>query len=316
MCREGQNKMKQWKKKLSRVWKDRMLIMMSLPALVMLVLFSYIPMSGLVLAFKDFDYSLGLYKSPWCGLQNFRLLFLNGGTYWRITRNTVGYYLLFTVAGTVCEVGLAIAVYELIFKKAGKALQSILILPTFISWVAVSYLVSAFLQSNTGLINQMLTSLGKDQIPFYLQGKYWPVILLIVKIWKGTGYGSVLYLATLTGIDTELFEAATLDGANRRQQRRYITLPMLVPMITIMTLLGIGNILHSDTGLFYQVTKNTGALYETTQVLDSYLLNAIMSSSDYSAMAAMTFYQSVVGCVLVVATNLIVRRISPENSLF
>ncbi len=308
--------MKGWKKGLRRIWKDRTLILMSAPALAMLILFSYVPMSGLVLAFKDFDYSLGLYKSPWCGLRNFRLLFLNGGTYWRITRNTIGYYLLFTAAGTVCEVGLAIAVYEMVFKKAGKALQSVLILPTFISWVAVSYLVSAFLQTNTGLINQLLDFAGKEKIAFYLESKYWPTILLIVKIWKGTGYGSVLYLAALTGIDTELFEAATLDGANRRQQRRYITLPMLLPMITIMLLLGVGNILHSDTGLFYQVTRNTGALYETTQVLDSYLLNAITSSSDYSAMAAMTFYQSVVGCVLVVATNLIVRRISPENSLF
>ena len=269
-----------------------------------------------MLAFKNFDYSLGLYKSPWCGLQNFRLLFLNGATYWRITRNTIAYYLLFTVVGTVCDVGLAIAVYELVFKKAGKALQSVLILPTFISWVAVSYLVSAFLQTNTGLINQLLEALGKAKIPFYLESRYWPMILLIVKIWKGTGYGSVLYLAALTGIDTELYEAATLDGANRRQQRRYITLPMLLPMVTIMTLLGVGGILHSDTGLFYQVTKNTGALYETTQVLDSYLLNAITTSADYSAMAAMTFYQSMIGCVLVIATNLIVRRISPENSLF
>ncbi len=308
--------MERWRKGFGRLWKDRTLILMSLPAVAMLILFSYVPMSGLVLAFKKFDYSLGLYKSPWCGLQNFRLLFLNGGTYWRITRNTIGYYLLFTVVGTVCEVGLAIAVYELVFKKAGKALQSVLILPTFISWVAVSYLVSAFLQTNTGLINQLLAALGKANIPFYLESKYWPMILLIVKIWKGTGYGSVLYLAALTGIDTELYEAATLDGANRRQQRRYITLPMLLPMVTIMTLLGVGGILHSDTGLFYQVTKNTGALYETTQVLDSYLLNALTTSSDYSAMAAMTFYQSVVGCILVVVTNLIVRRISPENSLF
>lgn len=308
--------MQRWRKRFGRVWKDRTLILMSLPAVAMLILFSYVPMSGLVLAFKNFDYSLGLYKSPWCGLKNFRLLFLNGGTYWRVTRNTIGYYLLFTTVGTVCEVGLAIAVYELVFKKAGKALQSILILPTFISWVAVSYLVSAFLQTNTGLVNQLLVALGKANIPFYLENKYWPMILLIVKIWKGTGYGSVLYLAALTGIDTELYEAATLDGANRRQQRRYITLPMLLPMVTIMTLLGVGGILHSDTGLFYQVTKNTGALYETTQVLDSYLLNAITTGSDYSSMAAMTFYQSVVGCVLVVVTNLIVRRISPENSLF
>ena len=251
--------MERWRKRFGRVWKDRTLILMSLPAVAMLILFSYVPMSGLVLAFKKFDYSLGLYKSPWCGLQNFRLLFLNGGTYWRITRNTIGYYLLFTVVGTVCEVGLAIAVYELVFKKAGKALQSVLILPTFISWVAVSYLVSAFLQTNTGLINQLLRVLGKADIPFYLESKYWPMILLIVKVWKGTGYGSVLYLAALTGIDTELYEAATLDGANKINQFRYITLPLLKGVfktnITMWSVTSVGFFVWSQ--LFSTVTADT-----------------------------------------------------------
>lgn len=304
------------KKWLLKAWKDRTLFLMCVPALAIMILFSYVPMTGLVMAFKKFDYSLGLYNSPWVGLKNFKMLFLNASTYWRVTRNTVGYYLIFTVIGTICEVGLAIAIYEMVFKKLGKTMQSILILPTFISWVAVTYLVSAFLQTNTGLVNQLLISWGLKPINFYLESKYWPFILTLVKVWKNTGYGSVLYLATLSGIDTELYEAAMLDGASTSQQRRYITLPMLYPMITIMILLGVGSILHSDTGLFYTVTKNTGALYETTQVLDSYLLNAMKTSSDFGGMAAMTFYQSVIGFVLVVVTNLIVRKISPENSLF
>lgn len=308
--------MQRIKKWLHRAWKDRVLFLMCLPALAIMIFFSYIPMTGLVMAFKKFDYSLGLYGSPWVGLKNFRMLFLSSSTYWRITRNTIGYYLLFTALGTVCEVGLAIAIYEMVFKKAGKVLQSILILPTFISWVAVSYLVSAFLQSNTGLINQLLTSWGMNSINFYLESKYWPMILAIVKVWKNTGYGAVLYLATLSGIDTSLYEAAELDGASRSQQRRYITLPMLYPMITIMLLMGVGGILHSDTGLFYTVTKNTGALYETTQVLDSYMLNAMTTSTDYGAMGAMSFYQSIIGFILVLTTNLVVRKISPENSLF
>lgn len=308
--------MQRIKKWLQRAWKDRVLFLMCLPALAIMIFFSYIPMTGLVMAFKKFDYSLGLYGSPWVGLKNFRMLFLSSSTYWRITRNTIGYYLLFTALGTVCEVGLAIAIYEMVFKKAGKVLQSILILPTFISWVAVSYLVSAFLQSNTGLINQLLTSWGMNSINFYLESKYWPMILAIVKVWKNTGYGAVLYLATLSGIDTSLYEAAELDGASRSQQRRYITLPMLYPMITIMLLMGVGGILHSDTGLFYTVTKNTGALYETTQVLDSYMLNAMTTSTDYGAMGAMSFYQSIIGFILVLTTNLVVRKISPENSLF
>lgn len=308
--------MQRIKKWLHRAWKDRVLFLMCLPALAIMIFFSYVPMSGLIIAFKKFDYSLGLYGSPWVGLKNFRMLFLSGSTYWRITRNTIGYYLLFTALGTVCEVGLAIAIYEMVFKKAGKVLQSILILPTFISWVAVSYLVSAFLQSNTGLINQLLQSMGMNSINFYLESKYWPMILAIVKVWKNTGYGAVLYLATLSGIDTSLYEAAELDGASRSQQRRYITLPMLYPMITIMLLMGVGGILHSDTGLFYTVTKNTGALYKTTQVLDSYILNAMTTSTDYGAMGAMSFYQSIIGFILVLTTNLVVRKISPENSLF
>ena len=258
-----------------------MLTLMALPALALMILFNYVPMSGLVLAFKKFDYSKGLFWSPWNGLENFRLLFLSGDTFWRITRNTLLYYVMFTAVGTICEVALAIGIYELVFKKLGKGIQSILILPTFISFVAVSYIVEALLQNNTGLVNQFLMSLGKESIYFYMESKYWPMILLLVKIWKGTGYGSVLYLATLSGVDTQLYEAAMLDGANRRQQRRYITLPMLLPMITIMLLLSIGSVMHSDTGIFYQTTKNIGALYETTQVLDSYVLNAIMKSSNY-----------------------------------
>ncbi|WP_251205785.1 ABC transporter permease [Acetatifactor aquisgranensis] len=299
-----------------RLWKDRILTLMALPALALMILFNYVPMSGLVLAFKKFDYSKGLFWSPWNGLENFRLLFLSGDTFWRITRNTLLYYVMFTAVGTICEVALAIGIYELVFKKLGKGIQSILILPTFISFVAVSYIVEALLQNNTGLVNQFLMSLGKESIYFYMESKYWPMILLLVKIWKGTGYGSVLYLATLSGVDTQLYEAAMLDGANRRQQRRYITLPMLLPMITIMLLLSIGSVMHSDTGIFYQTTKNIGALYETTQVLDSYVLNAIMKSSNYGVTTAITLYQSVIGFALTVSVNMVVRKISPENALF
>jgi multiple sugar transport system permease protein/putative aldouronate transport system permease protein len=304
------------KKSAHRLWKDRTLLLMSLPAVVIMILFNYVPMCGLVLAFKKFDYSKGVFKSPWNGIENFRLLFLSGDTYWRITRNTLCYYVLFTVVGTVCGVALAIAIYETVFKKAGKVIQSILILPTFISYVAVSYIVEALLQRNTGLINQLLLTLGKGEINFYLEYKYWPFILLLVKLWKNAGYTSVLYLATLSGVDTQLYEAAVLDGASKRQQRRYITIPMLIPMITIMTLLSVGSMMHSDTGLFYQTTKNVGALYETTQVLDSYVLNAIMKSSNYGVTTAITLYQSVIGFSLTIIVNMIVRKISPDNALF
>ena len=304
------------KKWINRLWRDKVLVLMCVPALVMVILFNYVPMSGLVLAFKKFDYSLGLYRSPWNGFENFRHLFLAGNTYWRITRNTVLYFLLFTAVGTICNVLLAIGINELAFKRSAKYLQSIMIMPTFISYIAVTYIVAAFLENKTGMINKFRVAIGQTPIKFYLEAQYWPFILTIVKIWKGTGYGSVLYLATLSGIDPNLYEAAALDGANARQKMWYITLPLLIPMVTIMTLLSLGSIMHSDTGLFYQVTKNTGALYKTTQVLDSYVLNSIMTNSNYGMTAATTFYQSLIGCIIVVGTNLIRRKVSPENALF
>ncbi|MDY2937523.1 MAG: ABC transporter permease subunit, partial [Fusicatenibacter sp.] len=260
---------------VKRLWKDRTLVLMALPAVVLMIMFSYIPMTGLVLAFKKFDFKLGLYKSPWNGLENFKHLFLVGNTFWRMTRNTVGYYILFTVVGTVCQIALAIAVHEMVFKKYSKTVQCIMILPTFISAVALRYIVSSVLSLDIGTANKILISLGKDQINFYMEPKYWPLILTIVSTWKGTGYGSVLYLSVLAGIDGELYDAASVDGASAWQRIRYITLPSLLPMVSIRMLLGLGSIMHSDTGLFFEVTKNTGALYPTTQVIDSYLLGAI-----------------------------------------
>ena len=299
-----------------RLWKDRTLVLMALPAVVLLIMFNYIPMTGLVLAFKKFDYKLGLYASPWNGLDNFKQLFLVGDTFWRMTRNTVGYYILFTAVGTVCQIALAIAVHELVFKKFSKTVQCILILPTFISAVALRYIVSSMLQLEVGVVNKLIVNLGHEQINFYLQPKYWPMILTIVNTWKGTGYGSVLYLSVLAGIDGELYDAAMVDGANTWQRIRYITLPCLIPMVSIRLLLGLGGSMQSDTGLFFEGTKNTGALYPTTQVIDSYLLNAINNASAYGQTAAATFYQSVIGCIMVVGVNLIVRKISPDDALF
>lgn len=308
--------MNKLKKGMKSIWKDRVLVLLALPAVVLMILFNYVPMTGLILAFKKFDYSLGLYKSPWNGLDNFKHLFLMGDTYWRITRNTIGYYLLFTAFETVCSIALAIGINELIFKKVGKYAHSVMIMPTFISYVAVTYIVKALLDYNTGMFNGIIEAGGGSRVNFYMQAGMWPVILLVVDIWKQTGYGSVLYLSALSGIDPELYESASLDGASAWAKMRYITLPMLVPIITVKLLLGLGNIMHSETGIFYQVTRNTGALYKTTQVLDSYVLNSIMTASDFSVTAATTFYQSVIGFVMVVAVNLIVKKMAPENSLF
>ncbi len=304
--------------KLSKsLWKNRTLILMSLPAVILFVMFCYIPMFGLVMAFKEFSFADGIWDSPWNGLDNFKYLFMSGDLAWRLTRNTVGYYIIFTITGTIGNVLLAIGINEMVYKKAAKYFQSAMILPTFISYIAVSFIVYGLLNTDTGMVNQIVEALGGKPISFYLKAEYWPIILTLVKTWKTIGYGSVLYLSVLMGIDQELYDAADVDGANAWQKMRYITIPMLVPTIVVMTLLGLGHIMNSDTGLFYQVTQNSGMLYFTTQVWDSYVLNSITSgTTGYGMTAAATFFQSVVGSVMVIVTNLIVRKQSPENSLF
>ncbi len=305
------------KKDLKSLWRDRELIIMALPAVVILVMFKIAPWSGLQLAFKKFSYAKGIFGSPWNGLNNFKFLFLSGDVFFRITRNTVAYYVLFTVVGTIGAVALAIALNEMVFKRSAKTMQSVMIMPTFISYVAITFIVNAFLDYKVGMINNMITSGGGEAIQFYMEAKWWPLILTIIQIWKSVGYSSVLYLSVLAGVDPEMYDAASIDGANAWQKIRYITIPMLIPMISIRTLMSLGNIMESDTGLFYRVTKNTGALYPTTQVLDSYVMNAILDTGgNFSTTAAVTFYQSIVGFALTIIVNMIVRKKSPENALF
>ena len=301
---------------LKNTWKNRTLFLMSLPCIILMIMFNYVPMTGLVLAFKKFNFSQGMYLSPWVGFDNFKVLFQTGDVAQRLFGNTILYYIIFTITGTIGNVMLAIGINEMVFKRTAKYMQSCMILPTFISYIAVSFIVYALLASKTGMINQLIVAGGGKSISFYTKPQYWPLILTLVKIWKGTGYGSVMYLATLAGIDPNMYEAAEIDGANARQKMWYITIPSLIPMIVVMTLLGLGHFMHSDTGLFYQVTRNSGMLYKTTQVLDSYILNNVMNASDFGLTGAVSFFQSTVGCIMVVVTNLIVRRSSPESALF
>lgn len=297
-------------------WKNRGLVLASLPAVVLMIMFCYIPMFGIIVAFKNYNYNLGIFKSPWCGLENFRVLTVNKAVFWEMTRNTVGYWLLFTAVGTVLQIALAICLNEIVFRRLGKLFHSCMILPAFITYVAVSFIVMAFLDHESGLLNQLLMMFGAEPITWYFKAEYWPLILLIVNVWKGCGYGSVMYLSVLTGIDSELYEAADLDGATTFQRIWYITVPMLIPMATLLVLMSLGGIMRSDTGLFYQVTKNLSSLRSTTRVLDSYVLNALRQSTDYGMTSAITLYQSVIGTIMVVGTNLIIRKVSPENSLF
>jgi multiple sugar transport system permease protein/putative aldouronate transport system permease protein len=269
-------------------------------------------MAGLVMAFKNFDFSKGIWASPWCGLDNFKFLIASKTTFLSITKNTIIYYVIFTALGTFLNVVLAIAIDQFVFKKAAKVMQTIMIIPVFISYAAVQFIVYAFISTDTGILNNTF-NLG---IKFYSTASWWPLILTVVKMWNSVGYGSVLYMSVLAGIDTELYEAAQIDGANKWKQIWHITLPALIPMITVMLLLSVGNIMRSDTGLFYQVTRNSGVLYSTTQVIDSYVLNAIFKSSNFGFTAATSFFQSIVGLIMMLFANGMVRKIAPENALF
>ena len=300
---------------LSNTWKHRSHLLMCIPAVLILFLFSYMPIFGLVGAFKDFKTKLGLWNSPWCGFENFKFLIASGSIFKRITLNTLKYYFIFTILGTFLNIVLAISIDQFMFKRVGKVMQSIMIIPVFVSFAAVTFIVNAFLSSG-GIINHIITSFGGQTISWYTSPKYWTTILTIVKIWNSVGYGSVLYMSVLAGVDTQLYEAAKIDGANKWRQIWHVSLPSLIPMISVMLLLSVGSMMHSDTGLFYQVTRNTGTLYPTTRVVDSYVLNMILHTSEPGFTAAASLLQSVIGTVMILFANHVVRKIEPDNALF
>ena len=297
---------------LENTWKHRAHVIMALPVFLILFFIMYVPMAGLVMAFKNFDYTKGIWASPWNGIKNFQFMLASKNTFVTMTKNTLMYYVIFTAVGTFLNVVLAIAIDQFVFKKVAKVMQTIMIVPVFISYAAVQFIVYAFISTDTGILNN---TFGMN-VRFYSTASLWPLILTIVKIWNSVGYGSVLYMSVLAGIDTELYEAAQIDGANKWKQIWHITLPSLIPMITVMLLLSVGSVMRSDTGLFYQVTRNSGTLYSTTQVIDSYVLNAIFKSSNFGFPAAASFFQSVVGLLMMLLSNGLVRKIAPENALF
>ncbi|WP_040949396.1 ABC transporter permease [Gorillibacterium massiliense] len=301
----------------SRKWKKYApLYLLMIPGLIYLLINNYLPMFGIIIAFKNFIPHKGIFGSDWVGFDNFKYLFKTSDAY-IITRNTVLYNGGFILLNTVAAITVAILLNEIRIKFFQRFYQSIIILPYLISMIIVSYLVFALLSSDTGFINKsVLPHLGIDEISWYAQKQYWPYILTIVNVWKGVGYLSVVYLASIIGIDTEYYEAATLDGASRWQQIRYVTIPLIVPVISMMTLLAIGRIFYSDFGLFYQVPMNSGILTDTTNVIDTYVYRALMNLGDFGMSSAAGVYQSVVGFVLVLLSNYVVRVYSKENALF
>jgi putative aldouronate transport system permease protein len=303
-----------------RFWTDTRrympLMLMTLPGLAYLLINNYIPMAGLVIAFKDFNYAKGIFGSDWAGLQNFEFLFRTRDAF-VITRNTVLYNAAFIVINTVVAIATAIMLSEVTKKAMMRIYQTVILLPYLISIVIVSYLVYAFLSVNVGFINKTLLPLfGKEALSWYTEAKYWPFILPIVSLWRGFGFYSVVYLSSIVGIDRTYYEAAELDGASKLQCIRRITLPLITPVITMMALLAVGRIFYSDFGLFYQVPMNSGTLYSTTNVIDTYVYRGLMQLGDIGMSAAAGLYQSLVGFLLVLGSNLLVRKVNPDNALF
>ncbi len=288
--------------------------LLMLPGLVYLFINNYMPLPGLMVAFKKYNAGLGIFKSPWVGFQNFTYLFTTDDA-WVITRNTIGYNLAFIVVNTVMAITVAIILSELT-GRIKKFYQSAILLPNRISSVIIGYLVFAFFSVENGFINNsILKMFGKEAVSWYSEAKYWPFILIFVSAWKSVGYNCIVYLATLMGFDRSFYESAQIDGATKWQQIRFITLPLLKPTIIMLTLMAIGRIFYSDFGLFYQVPMNQGALYSTTNTIDTYVYRGLLQMGNISMSAAAGVYQSIVGFVLVLVANLVVRRVDKDSAL-
>lgn len=306
---------KQEKVKKSGSWKNVFrhweLYLMMVPGMIYLIINNYIPMAGLIVAFKRYNYKDGIWGSDWAGLSNFKFLFGTRDA-WLIIRNTIGYNLVFIITGTVFAIAVAIILNEIRDKVSKKIYQVFILIPYLISMVVVSYIVFAFLSSDSGFINKTFGS----HINWYMTAKYWPFIFVIVNLWKTFGYNSIIYYATVIGIDSSLYEAAVVDGASRWQRIWHVTLPGLRPTIITLTLLAIGRIFYSDFGLFYQVTQNSGLLYDVSTTIDVYVYKGLMLLNDVGRSAAAGFFQSICGFIVVLAANLVVNKIDKDNALF
>ena len=297
-----------------QVRKNRTLLCMLLPALLYVVIFSYIPMFGITIAFKDYNYNGGILGSPWCGFKNFEYLKISGKL-WALTRNTLLYNLAFIVFGIIFEVGFAVMLSEITKKTFKKVTQAFMFLPYFISWVVVSTIMLNIFGQN-GVLSNVLAHFGIEDFSIYQQIRQWPVIMVAIRLWKQTGYGTVVYLAAIAGLSQEMFEAASIDGASIWQKIRYITIPGLKPTIFIMFLLSVGNIFRGDFGMFYQLVGNNQLLLETSDVIDTFVYRSLITSPNIGMSAAAGFYQSVLCFVTIVSVNWLVKKVDPDYTLF
>lgn len=308
-----------WSTKIKRTLSFRhhkktiQLSLLALPTFLLVFVFSYIPMAGMFIAFKNVNYELGLFRSPWVGFENFKFFFTSSDA-WLVVRNTLGYNLIFIAVGTFLSVVFAILLNEVLSRKILSAYQTVFFFPYFFSWIIVAYMIYSFI-GPYGIITSMLERLGTP-FDFYTNTWVWPILLSLVHIWKGLGYVSIIFYAGILGISQEYFEAAAIDGATKLQIIRNITIPLLMPLIVILTLLSIGKIFYADFGLFFFVPREIGSLFPVTQVIDTYVYRMLKTSGDIGMSAAVGLFQSVMGFIVVILSNYVVRRVNDENKLF
>jgi putative aldouronate transport system permease protein len=295
--------------------KNRTYLLLLIPAVLYVVIFNYIPMGGIVIAFKNYNYSLGILGSPWVGWKNFRFLIISNKL-WTLTRNTLAYNIVFIVLETFLEVTFAVIVNEMRCRWFKKTFQSFMFLPFFISWVVAVAVLQTMLDYDTGFVTRLVRSLGGDMVNVYTNASPWPFLLVFFHAWKGVGYGTIIYLSAIASIDQEMYEAADIDGANSWQKVFRITVPSLVPTIIILMLLAVGQIFRGDFGMFYQLIGNNGVLLETGDILDLYVYRAMSSSTNLGMSAAAGLYQSVLCFITIITFNYIVKKIQPDYTLF
>ena len=299
------------------LYRNKALYLMACPALILFFLFNYLPLTGLVLAFKDYNFSDGVWGSPWVTpfYQNFEFFF-RSSNFIRVTRNTLLLNCVFIFFNTVLSVLFAIMLNEMVSSKLRKLAQAGMLLPYFISWIVVSVFAFALLNYDYGSINMLLQKLGLEPVDFYNKPALWPAIMTVIYVWKNVGYSSVLYTATLAGIPPDYYEAARIDGATRAKQIWYISLPHLLPTIVVMTLLSIGKIMNADFGMFYSIVQENSVLYPTMDVIDTYVYRTLRKLGDVGMSSAVGLYQSIVAFILVLLSNKLAKKIDPEGGLF
>lgn len=295
--------------------KNKIYYLLTVPAILFFTVFHYLPMAGIVLAFKNYKFDDGIFGSEWVGLQNFKFFFLSEYAF-TTTFNTIFLNFMFILFGTLCQVCFALLLNEIKEKFFKKIFQSFMLFPYFISWVVISNFVYSIFSSDFGVINNILKDLGMSTVNWYSNASYWPTILVFTYIWKWTGYGVIIYLAVIAGIDSELYESSCIDGANKFQQIKHITIPHLTNIVIILTLLAVGRIFYGDFGMIYGIIQDNGVLFKTTDVIDTYVFRALRGTGDIGMASAVGLYQSVVGFALVIISNMLAKKYNKDAALF